>query len=610
MKTTFSGRKLIAVLAASIISVAGVSAVAFATPATINSVSFSQDTVADGESATLTFNEDPTFNSTDWTGCYVQVYAPYGALIQMSDYTNGTSSYYTNDYFTGWGDLIPLSTIASGTTVSNADLSGDLSEDEGVTIEFYNGVTCDSIYFDVYFREATPDATATITISNPVTISADQTTMSDGDELNVTTNGSYDQLVAVFIDGYFAEMDMGNYFTELGWQYFACNRDVVATFRVYDQSWYDAMDADYTPSFDDPYLDSVDVTFTSAGEGLCIGDAPGEPENADVRWVTDTTATLFWEFPELLNYNDYQFQVYLDGTYVNDTWVDRFSVANLTPDTDYVLSVEATNANGDLVSERIDVPFHTLAAPVGVVRTFHIDCSLVDDYGNYTIATKPGERVKLVFDANCDGIGDLLGGSGNGTNFDFVSSNDQYGSREVSPSSNWLFYDVETGFELVGDIMQSTDSTGDIADGNYLMFFNQSPRNNLSINWVLAPDSVTDLAADNITDSSATLNWTPVDGATEYNVYVDGDLVGTASDASFDLTGLDPETVYAVSVETVDENGTSLPATGELTTLAASATSAVALASTGSNGGWMLPALALVLLGGIGAILARRFKLA
>lgn len=73
-----------------------------------------------------------------------------------------------------------------------------------------------------------------------------------------------------------------------------------------------------------------------------------------------------------------------------------------------------------------------------------------------------------------------------------------------------------------------------------------------------APSTPTNLSASNITDSSATLSWnasTDNVGVLHYNVYLDGGLVGTTANTSYDLSNLSPLTLYGVSVNAQDAAG-------------------------------------------------------
>lgn len=73
-----------------------------------------------------------------------------------------------------------------------------------------------------------------------------------------------------------------------------------------------------------------------------------------------------------------------------------------------------------------------------------------------------------------------------------------------------------------------------------------------------APSTPTNLTVNNITSSSATLNWnasTDNVGVAQYNVSLDGSFVGSTSSTSFDLTGLSPLTTYNTTVNAEDAAG-------------------------------------------------------
>ncbi|MGX7727610.1 glycine-rich domain-containing protein [Rhodococcus sp. 5G237] len=73
-----------------------------------------------------------------------------------------------------------------------------------------------------------------------------------------------------------------------------------------------------------------------------------------------------------------------------------------------------------------------------------------------------------------------------------------------------------------------------------------------------APTVPTNLVANNITETSATLTWTAATddvAVTEYEVYVNGLLWGSTATITFELTGLVKATNYQVEVKAVDEHG-------------------------------------------------------
>ena len=73
-----------------------------------------------------------------------------------------------------------------------------------------------------------------------------------------------------------------------------------------------------------------------------------------------------------------------------------------------------------------------------------------------------------------------------------------------------------------------------------------------------APTDPSNLVANNITDNGATLNWTASTdnvGVAQYNIFIDGNPVGTSATNSFNVTGLSPLTTYTASVNAQDGAG-------------------------------------------------------
>ncbi len=72
------------------------------------------------------------------------------------------------------------------------------------------------------------------------------------------------------------------------------------------------------------------------------------------------------------------------------------------------------------------------------------------------------------------------------------------------------------------------------------------------------PTEPTNLIASNITASGATLNWTASTdnvGVDHYNISINGNLVGTSTTTTFNVTGLSPLTLYQASVNAEDASG-------------------------------------------------------
>lgn len=86
-----------------------------------------------------------------------------------------------------------------------------------------------------------------------------------------------------------------------------------------------------------------------------------------------------------------------------------------------------------------------------------------------------------------------------------------------------------------------------------------------------APTDPTNLVVSGITDTGATLNWTASTdnaGVTQYNIFIDGNPVGSTANTTFNVTGLTPLTSYTASVNAQDAAGnTSGSASAPFTTL-------------------------------------------
>lgn len=90
-----------------------------------------------------------------------------------------------------------------------------------------------------------------------------------------------------------------------------------------------------------------------------------------------------------------------------------------------------------------------------------------------------------------------------------------------------------------------------------------------------APTNPTNLVASNLSANGATLSWTAATdnvGVSQYNISIDGNLVGTSSGTTYNVTGLSPSTLYNASVNAQDAAGNVSPgsATTSFTTLGAS----------------------------------------
>lgn len=92
-----------------------------------------------------------------------------------------------------------------------------------------------------------------------------------------------------------------------------------------------------------------------------------------------------------------------------------------------------------------------------------------------------------------------------------------------------------------------------------------------------APQQPTDLQVSEVSDSSAVVDWTAAEDNARiecYNIYLNGELVGTTTAQRYTFTGLDEKTTYTVTVEAVDFGGNTSSAETTFTTAEAPDTEA------------------------------------
>ncbi|MYW70012.1 chitinase [Streptomyces sp. SID8379] len=98
---------------------------------------------------------------------------------------------------------------------------------------------------------------------------------------------------------------------------------------------------------------------------------------------------------------------------------------------------------------------------------------------------------------------------------------------------------------------------------------------------VVVPAAPSGLAAGATTSSSVDLSWTPVSGATGYNVYRDGTKVSSATGASATVAGLSADTSYSFQVTATNAAGESPKSTA--------VTAKTATSGGGGGGGGTVP---------------------
>ncbi|MBB3111197.1 chitin-binding protein [Paenibacillus phyllosphaerae] len=122
----------------------------------------------------------------------------------------------------------------------------------------------------------------------------------------------------------------------------------------------------------------------------------------------------------------------------------------------------------------------------------------------------------------------------------------------VQPPSNYASscnVPVRTGYHVILAVWEVADTANAFYNVIDVNFGGGTTNPTLS-----AP---TGLAASGITNTSATISWNAVSGATGYQVYRNGSLVGTATTTSFTNSGLTAGSTYSYTIVATNSSGSS-----------------------------------------------------
>ena len=116
---------------------------------------------------------------------------------------------------------------------------------------------------------------------------------------------------------------------------------------------------------------------------------------------------------------------------------------------------------------------------------------------------------------------------------------------------------TKTGYEFIGWYKESNHNTK-------FDFENEEINGNTTIYALWKPDLLiapAKVSVSDITDTTANITWTEVEGAKAYNVYLDGELKTVVSSNEYKLNNLQSLTEYTISVTSVNSSGESVVAT-------------------------------------------------
>lgn len=252
--------------------------------------------------------------------------------------------------------------------------------------------------------------------------------------------------------------------------------------------------------------------------------APTAPQDVDVSKVKATSATVSWAASDD-NVGVTKYLVSVDGKQVGTTDKTSFNLTGLDEATDYDVSVVAVDAAGNK-SEPGKTSFATADVTAPSAPTLM-------SVGSTTTTV---DLVWLGADDNVavDHYVVYMDGQKVGTTEDIG-----YTVKGLDPNTEYKFKVVAVD-----------------AAGNESKASNQVTESTLADTQ--APTVPTNLEASQVTKSSAHISWDASSDDVQvagYYVFVDGELVATVKDTSYDLTGLELGESYSVTVSAFDEAG-------------------------------------------------------
>ncbi|TSE06744.1 fibronectin type III domain-containing protein [Aquimarina algiphila] len=265
--------------------------------------------------------------------------------------------------------------------------------------------------------------------------------------------------------------------------------------------------------------------------------------------ITSNSARINWTSSVASDNSEVSYK--LLGIIASDSSTETFFKANdLRPSTRYVITIQATAGNVYQVNQFIQKEFTTAASPVDNPNISfplsHVGGGVIEwvppiapDGQGFIYNVYEGLELK---EANLPGTTNMLNN---------IVPVDEFGQFTFESYGN---YDIE---------VEAVFSDGSIAIEKLNFRIDPPP-----------PYPVENLSVENITGTTATINWlpsyTPNGGTIYYNVYLDGNPVTnmyTYFETSYTFENLTPNTFYNVTVEALSDGGSSDPVDISFSTL-------------------------------------------
>lgn len=281
---------------------------------------------------------------------------------------------------------------------------------------------------------------------------------------------------------------------------------------------------------------------TSTIDGGTFADvtAPNNVTNLTKSNVTANSLTLTWDASTSTDVSSYD--IYNGTTLLGNTTSTTYNIVGLSEKTTYTLWVKARDAYGNV------------ASGTSVTATT-LDVTAPVDVTNLEVSNILQSSLTLTWNASTSNDVNSYDVY-NGTNLVGNVTGTTCSVTGLSPNASYTF------------TVKSKDGSGNISTGVSITTTTSAPD-------TTAPNEVTNLVVNNITQTGATLSWTASTSSdiSSYGIYNGGTFVTEITGNSYDVTGLTANTSYTFTVKSKDTMGNiSNGASVTLTTSAADTT--------------------------------------
>lgn len=281
------------------------------------------------------------------------------------------------------------------------------------------------------------------------------------------------------------------------------------------------------------YAETLDVNITNVPDvniTNMIPIAPNSPQNVTVTGISDTQANVSWE----ASAGATQYMIYVDGYQVMGSNSPGVTLDGLLPNSIHDVYIVANNSGGNSPSST-PVQFETLPVAPTDPEVPLIKHILIDSV-SLTWASLPENQKVKSYRIYLDGM--IL--------------------QDVEPESEG-FQTVTLSDLEVGDHTVNISGVNDNKEGP------MSKTISFSISSLEPP---VDLNMYNHSTDVIWLKWLPVDGAQNYIISIDDQIIGKTSESIYIIEKLSPDRSYNIEVIAESDQGNrSLPASKQLKTL-------------------------------------------